>query len=232
MCVFALIYNKCGEYRFLCVHLYFFSKMVFLLFCCSKTVRCLCECVILWDLGTEFSTCGFSFESTPSTIQTCEKIVLPFSGGTFSNVVTSAYEWVKNHQLPLSGLIVTTPRFVFVWFVEFKFMQIRRWNANTLTQLQLVSNVMFTRIRKIRTYLSTVKVIQVSLAHQCDCLTAFCSSFQVLGRLKRNFESSLICFLCFFFCFPLFYLFSSTKTRRYFDNSTEQKHAKRSSTIT
>lgn len=103
VCVFALIYNKCGEYRFLCVHLYFFSKMVFLLFCCSKTVRCLCECVILWDLGTEFSTCGFSFESTPSTIQTCEKIVLPFSGGTFSNVVTSAYEWVKNHQLPLSG---------------------------------------------------------------------------------------------------------------------------------
>lgn len=81
----------------------------------------------IFDLWIQFRE--YAFDDT----NVRENSTAFLEGGTFSNVVTSAYEWVKNHQLPLSGLIVTTPRFVFVWFVEFKFMQIRRWNANTLT---------------------------------------------------------------------------------------------------
>uniref|UniRef100_A0A8D8PFK3 (northern house mosquito) hypothetical protein n=1 Tax=Culex pipiens TaxID=7175 RepID=A0A8D8PFK3_CULPI len=44
---------------------------------------------------------------------------------------------------------------------------------------------------------------------KCGCLTAsIVLFFPCFGRLKRNFESSLICFLCVFFliCFPCFFL--------------------------
>lgn len=61
---------------------------------------------------------------------------------------------------------------------------------------------------------------------KCGCLTAsIVLFFPCFGRLKRNFESSLICFLCVFFFNMFSMFFSSTKTRRYFSNSIEQKHA-------
>lgn len=110
--------------------------------------------------------------------------------------------------MPLSGFIVTTPPFTFGWFVEFKCMQIMRWNANTLIWLVLVNNLMFTSI-----IFTAANIFINSESHPSVVspskwlLNCFFSSFQVLGRLKRNFESSLICFLCFFsFVFHFFIL--------------------------
>lgn len=89
----SLIYNKCGEYRFLCVHF----VVVFLLAECGvsfycfavlkRFVVCVSVCVILRDLGSEFSTCGFSFESTLSTTQTCENSTA-FFGYCFQTLQT------------------------------------------------------------------------------------------------------------------------------------------------
>lgn len=176
MC-FALIYNKCGEYRFVWVFTFnlFLSKMVFLFIFAVLKRFVVCVCVILGDLGTDFSTCGFSFESTPSTMQTCLKIVhCLFEGGWYCSQILlrvrmHGFKTITCHF----GFIVTTPPFTFGWFVEFKCMQIMRWNANTLIWLVLVNNLMFTSIILLRTSLSIAKATQVSLAHQSDCLTAF-----------------------------------------------------------
>lgn len=133
-------------------------------------------CVILGDLGTDFSTCGFSFESTPSTMQTCLKIVhCLFDGG--GTALKYCYECVCMVLRPsLATFRIhrnNSTVYRFGWFVEFKFMQIMRWNANTLIWLVLVNNLMFTSIILLRTSLSIAKATQVSLAHQSDCLTAF-----------------------------------------------------------
>lgn len=54
---------------------------------------------------------------------------------------------------------------------------------------------------------SILQVCQVLVSPSKCLLYCIFSSFQVLGRLKRNFESSLICFLCFFsFIFHFFIL--------------------------
>lgn len=117
MCVcFALIYNKCGEYRFVWVftfNSFFFENGFPFYFCCSKTVRCLCVCNFggigygFFDLWIQFREYAFDDANV------LENSTLPFWWGVvlFSNIVTSAYAWVWDHHLPLSGFIVTTPPF-------------------------------------------------------------------------------------------------------------------------
>lgn len=121
--------------------------------------------LILWDLGTEFSTCGFSFESTSSTMQTCLKMVHCFYGGTF---LKYCYDYFP---VP-PGLIVTTPLFAFGWLVVLFYAD----HAMECIHFSLTctrDNSMITRIKLIIFVSSIAKVIQVSLAHQSDCLTAF-----------------------------------------------------------
>lgn len=105
-------------------------------------------------------------------------------------------------------------------FVEFNCLQAG------LT-IQLVDNLMdwFARIRKMQKIRLQCPLKFFASSSKCGCLTAFIVLFfSMFRKVEKEFWIQSYLFPLFFFnMFSMF--FSSTKTRRYFSNSIEQKHA-------